>query len=134
MPADKQPERDTHVHRGSAEREYELYKEYNRPPAPYYMKCLHCREMWEIGDDITAADYDARRHAGVHGGLYDEHAEIVVTDSCGFEVFRVHSIFKPEQEPEGCPKCGAEQDRNRIACPDCGYIPEGDRLTAGGER
>jgi hypothetical protein len=49
---------------------------------------------------------------------------VVVTDSCGFEIFRVHSLFRPDHEPEGCPSCGTTEDGSSIACAECGFIPE----------
>ena len=120
------------VDRRWAEQEFELYKRHNRPPRPYYMKCLRCGEMREIEGSLLRAEDAVRRHAGVHGGLKEEHAEIVATDAHGRELFRTHAIFKPEDEPQGCPECGAETDSDRVACSECGHIPDEDRLVADG--
>jgi len=121
------------VDRPRAEHEYDLYKRHDRPPRPYYGKCLRCEEMWKIGGSLLRAEDAVRRHAGVHGGLKDERAQIVATDARGRELFRVHAIFKPEDEPQGCPECGFRSvDDDRIACPNCGHIPEEDRLVPDG--
>jgi hypothetical protein len=111
-----------------AEAEYEIYKRYGRPSRPYYGKCLGCGETWEVDGTLLDADYDARYHAGYHGGLEEEDAQVVVTDACGREVFRFHALFKASMEPERCSGCGERVDGDQVVCPNCGHIPEEDRL------
>jgi predicted nucleic acid-binding Zn-ribbon protein len=115
-----------------AEQEYQLYKRHGRPSRPYYGKCLGCGDSWEVDGTLLDADFGARRHAGYHGGFKEEHAQVVVTDSCGRELFRLHALFKPDQEPQGCPGCGERVASDRIACSNCGHIPEEDRLVPDG--
>lgn len=115
------------VSREHAKEEYRLYKEHGRPSRPYHFKCLECGEIDEIDGSLLDADHDARRHAGYHGGWKEEDAEIVVTDSCGKELFRFHALFKPNQNDDlsgSCPGCGEEVDHRLVSCPHCGYIPE----------
>ena len=115
--------------RDRAEVERDLYERHGRPSRPYYLKCLRCEECWEVDGMLRdAIQHDSAFHAGYHGGLKEEHAEVVVTDAGGRELHRRHAIFKPEQEPEGCPNCGDPGDDDRIACPNCGHIPEDHRL------
>jgi DNA-directed RNA polymerase subunit RPC12/RpoP len=113
----------------TAEAEYEIYKRYGRPPRPYYGKCLECGETWEVDGALLDADNDARYHAGYHGGLKEEHVQVVVTDASGRELFRFHALFKPGMEPECCSGCGERVDGDQVVCPNCGHIPEADRLT-----
>lgn len=110
-----------------AEVDRQLYEQYGRPSSPYYLKCLHCGHCEELGS-LYEADANARRYAGVHGGLDEVEAQIVVTDSCGRELFRHHSMHTPAHQPEACPQCETPRDDDRVACPDCGHIPEDDRL------
>jgi DNA-directed RNA polymerase subunit RPC12/RpoP len=111
-----------------AEAEYEIYKRYGRPSRPYYGKCLECGETWEVDGALLDADHYARYHAGYHGGVKQEPAQVVVTDASGRELFRFHALFKSGMEPECCSGCGEPVDGDRVACPNCGHIPEEDRL------
>lgn len=108
--------------------EYDLYKRHGRPNGPYYVKCLNCGDIYEE-ESILEADYETRYHAGYHGGLKEEHAEILVTDRTGRELWRHHAIHRPEDEPEACEACGWPlDDEHRVSCENCGSIPERAKL------
>lgn len=122
-----------------AEAERDYYEHHGRPSRPYYAKCTACSgsdAMWELGDTLLDANHDVRRHAGYHGGLLEEHAEIIVISGTGREIFRHHAIYSPEQAPEPCAGCGTPRpqphalyhghtdETPRVACDECGHIPE----------
>lgn len=116
------------INRDRARGEYELYKRYDRPSAPYYLKCLQCGDIYEK-DELLDADHETRYHSGYHGGLLEEDAEIVVTDSTGREIWRHHAIHDKQPDPETCEVCDWPLDgEDRVSCPHCGAIPEEARL------
>ena len=75
-----------------AQMEYDLYKRHNRPNGPYHAKCLRCGYTQEY-TELMGLDNLVRRHAGVHGGLHGEHAEVVALDRTGRELWRHHALI-----------------------------------------
>lgn len=116
-----------------AKHEHRFYREHGRPSRPYYQVCYACDESWECERTLLDADYSARRHAGYHGGLKNERAQVVVTDANGKELFTIHAGHIPGSAGvETCPACETAIDPDRVTCPECGRIPPEHRLTADG--
>lgn len=115
--------------RAEAERNY--YEQHNQPSRPFTVICTACGDMWTTETDrLLWVNHDVRRHAGYHGGLKKEQAEVIVTDSTGRELFRHHAINDPDKMPPGerCESCGEPATPGRIACSECGHIPKEARL------
>jgi hypothetical protein len=115
--------------KAAAERDY--HDRHGRPAKPFTVICTACDDMWTTdGDELLLVSNDVRRHAGYHGGLKEEQAELIVTDSTGRELFRHHAINDPDLMPPGerCESCGEPVAADRIACSECGHIPKEARL------
>jgi hypothetical protein len=102
----------------------EFWRKHGSPSGPFYSRCFNCGDVREH-ETLLGADHDVRYHAGVHGGLEEQHAEIVVTDDTGRELFRHHAMHTEPDEEGGCPGCGEPYETHkRRSCPECGRIQE----------
>jgi hypothetical protein len=129
MPSDSQEQssewsRSKRIDHAKGRAQLKFWREHGCPSGPFYSRCLECGEVREH-ETVMAADHDVRYHAGVHGGLEKQHAEIVVTDDTGRELFRHHALHTESEPSEGCPTCGEPFDTvKHRSCPECGRIQD----------